>query len=226
MNELECRIAALEAEVRTLRGRHRTYARVAVALAGLLALAAVSGRTAGEDASFETVRARRFVLVDEEGGRLGELGEDERGAGSLALFGAGRGGEGPYASLATERGGGKLDLGPLEGAPTATLGVTGFGEAWGGFLRLSSDGSPVVNLWTEEGTANLHMLGGDDEGAFLCGTRSVSSGRAGWIELRNGKGEPAVSLLADGDGAGRVELHDGAGETRAIRAREAEAEQR
>ena len=62
------------------------------------------------------------------------------------------------------------------------------------------------------------MIDSDEEGGFLCGTRSVSSGRAGWMELRNGKGEPAMYLLSGEKGEGVVELYDAKGEAKTLRA--------
>jgi len=217
MQEFERRIAALEAEILELRADRRrrsypTFAVVALALCGL-------GLSRGtERGTFEVIQTRKLVLTDAEGSRRGELSIDKEGSGQLELFGPDPddSGPAPFASLSSQRGGGQLDLANAEGT-TATLGA-GFGETWGGFLRLASEGYPVVSLWTQDGTANLQMIDSDEEGGFLCGTRSVSSGRAGWMELRNGKGEPALYLLSGEKGEGVVELHDESGAARTLRA--------
>jgi len=216
MQEFERRIAALEAEVLELRGdrRRRSYPTVAIAALALCGL----GLSRGSDRStFEVLQTRKLVLTDAEGSKQGELYTDKEGAGRLELYGPDPSGpeRAPFASLASHRGGGQLDL-ANEGGTTATLGA-GFGETWGGFLRLASEGYPVVSLWTQDGTANLQMIDSDEEGGFLCGTRSVSSGRAGWMELRNGKGEPALYLLSGEKGEGVVELYDERGEARTLR---------
>jgi len=223
MQDLERRIEALEAELAS-----RRYARPSrlalVASLGLIAVfgAGVAGWQA-TDPTFETVRAKRLVIVDEAGRRCAEIRVDEAGAGALELFGVqteGGEAEKAYASLSAERGAGQLNLGSVAGSTAATLGATGFGETWGGFLRLTSDDYPVVSMWTQNGTANFQMVDSDEEGGFLCGTRSLSSGRAGWMELRNGQGESALYLLAGENGDGIVELYDGHGEQRTLRAKE------
>jgi len=212
MKDLERRIVELE------RGWARQR-RLTTALLAALSLVLAAGLA--RDETFDLVRAKRIEIVDEAGERCAELTRDASGTGALRLYGASEGPEKPYASLAAVRGGGQLELGSVGGTTTASLGTTGFGDSWGGFLRLISDDYPVVSLWTSNGTANFQMIDSDQEGGFLCGTRSVSSGRAGWLEVRNGKGESALYLLAGEEGEGVVELYDSdEGEPRTLRASE------
>ena len=230
MQEFDRRIAVLEAEIAQLRraapgSRRAERGLLALSIAVIASLGVGLTRVQAVDATFDTIRAKRLVLVDEEGHRRGELRVDSEGSGRLELYGAqGETGETrgepkrPFASISAHRGGGQLDLGSLAGETTATLGATGFGETWGGFLRLASDGYPVVSLWTQNGTANFQMIDSDEEGGFLCGTRSVSSGRAGWVELRNGKGKSAMYLLSGEKGDGQIELYDQRGVARTLRA--------